>query len=551
MEFFRLVKRETSGQRLKIAISAAISGVANAAILGVINTASELVEDKEQTLPYLVMFIAAISLYAYCLKYTYDKSTALFEKILHKIRIRITREIKDSELSSMEKIGRESIYNRLTQEVEVISQSQHSLVGALQALVMLFFSAIYVFILSPIAFVIILVLYTTMIFLYTHKQTETTRLLRASAEKSDELIRLVIHLLDGFKQIRTRAALGNSLQEDIESVSNQNLGHKIQAANILNGRFVLAMSVSYIILGAIVFVLPSIVEAESQVINELSSAVLFIFGPIGMIVGAVPVLQRANVAAQNIRILEESLRNEVAESTDPSGPAIVSEKIIEMKNAYYYYKDKDGKITFPVGPVDLTIHKGEMLFIIGGNGSGKSTMLKMLTGLYVPDEGHIEVDGKIISAENRQNYREMFSIIFGDFHLFDKLYGMDDVTRDTVIRLLRDMEIEDKTDYDGEYFTKLELSTGQRKRIALLVSLLEDRPVYIFDEWAADQDPQFRKHFYLELLPALVKRGKTVIAVTHDDHYFHVPDRIMKFDYGTVDYINTVDKNGPKSGDSL
>ena len=86
---------------------------------------------------------------------------------------------------------------------------------------------------------------------------------------------------------------------------------------------------------------------------------------------------------------------------------------------------------------------------------------------------------------------------------------------------------------DGRFST-LDLSTGQRKRLAMVAALLDDKPIYIFDEWAADQDPGFRRYFYEGLLGELKARGKTVLAVTHDDRYFGVADRVVKRGEGGV-----------------
>lgn len=184
--------------------------------------------------------------------------------------------------------------------------------------------------------------------------------------------------------------------------------------------------------------------------------------------------------------------------------------------------------------MNLVITAGEVLFIVGGNGSGKSTLMKVLTGLYPATAGELRVDGRSLGPENVAAYREMYSPIFSDFHLFSRLYGLLDVDDQAVLDLLRQMQISDKTSFQNGRFTKRDLSTGQRKRLAMIVALLEDRPICLFDEWAADQDPEFRRYFYEELIPSLKRRGKTVIAVSHDDRYFHCADRVVTLEYGKI-----------------
>jgi len=175
------------------------------------------------------------------------------------------------------------------------------------------------------------------------------------------------------------------------------------------------------------------------------------------------------------------------------------------------------------------------LFRIGGTGSGKSTLMKTLVGLYHPTSGAIVMDGTLITAETAAWYRSHFTVIFSDYHLFDRLYGFEHVSPTRVNELLKLMQIEDKTAFEDGRFTTLELSSGQRKRLALVVALLEDRPILVLDEWAADQDPPFRKFFYEQILADLKRQGKTVIAVTHDDRYFAVADRIVKMEYGQLE----------------
>jgi ABC-type siderophore export system fused ATPase/permease subunit len=174
------------------------------------------------------------------------------------------------------------------------------------------------------------------------------------------------------------------------------------------------------------------------------------------------------------------------------------------------------------------------VFLVGGNGSGKSTALKLISGLYRPDSGGIRVDGVEVTDLTLQAYREMFTCIFTDFHLFERLYGLEHVDADQVAMLLRHMGLEEKVTFADGRFSTQDLSTGQRKRLAMVVALLEQRDIYLFDEWAADQDSWYRDVFYKVLLPALKRTGKTVIAVTHDDRYWGTADRCITLDAGEI-----------------
>ena len=184
--------------------------------------------------------------------------------------------------------------------------------------------------------------------------------------------------------------------------------------------------------------------------------------------------------------------------------------------------------------VNLTFKAGELIFIVGGNGSGKSTLAKLITGLYIPESGRLCLDDTAIIDTNREWYRQHFSTIFSDFYLFDRLVSPTNSPLEAQT-YLKTLELEKKVSMSNGQLSTTKLSQGQRKRLALLGAYLEDRPIYLFDEWAADQDPVFRKIFYTQLLAELKQRGKTVLVISHDDHYFHLADRIIKLDYGRIE----------------
>lgn len=206
---------------------------------------------------------------------------------------------------------------------------------------------------------------------------------------------------------------------------------------------------------------------------------------------------------------------------------------LELRQVSFQYP-KNGTRPFTIQPFDLSLNKGEIVFLIGGNGSGKSTVLKLLTALYPPASGSLFLNGREVQEDGFGRYRDLFATIFTDFFLFRRLLGATGMERDRVMRLMEEFELKGKTDIVDGCITNTRLSTGQRKRLALIVAMLEDKPVYVFDEWAADQDPVFRKYFYHVILPELRNRGKTVLAVTHDDHFFHIADRVFQMEYGTL-----------------
>jgi putative ATP-binding cassette transporter len=247
---------------------------------------------------------------------------------------------------------------------------------------------------------------------------------------------------------------------------------------------------------------------------------------------------KAQVALGSIERLERLLDQSEHQdrSAPPPDPArFAGFSTLRLENGLFAYPESES--SFQVGPLDLEIRRGTSTFLVGGNGCGKSTLLKLLTGLYPLQHGRISLDGEPVSAESIGSYRELYTCIFSDFHLFDRLYGLGDRDPAEVQRLIARMGLADKVAYRDGRFTNLDLSTGQRKRLALIVSFLEDKPIYVFDEWAADQDVEFRARFYEEIIPDLTARGKTVIAVTHDDRWYDRCDQLLKLDYGKLSEV--------------
>jgi putative ATP-binding cassette transporter len=252
---------------------------------------------------------------------------------------------------------------------------------------------------------------------------------------------------------------------------------------------------------------------------------------------AIPALSRAEASIANIEALENDLKQQRSELE-----AMIERKPITTEpfeslacaGTGFEYEPSPGNEghRFQLQPFDFTLQAGEIVFIVGGNGSGKSTFLKVLTSLYEPSSGQLLWNGKPVTADRLGSYRNLFTPIFTDFFLFRRLIGVNEADEAHLRDLFATMELSGQVDIVNRELTTTALSTGQRKRLALALAETERRPVFIFDEWAADQDPVFRRFFYTELLPAMKARGQTVVAVTHDDAYFAYADRVLKMDYG-------------------
>jgi putative ATP-binding cassette transporter len=280
------------------------------------------------------------------------------------------------------------------------------------------------------------------------------------------------------------------------------------------------------------------VTASPEALTGYVVAILYMMGPIWGIIGAIPTIERGQVALENIERLGVSLDigQEDSKTMELTGLEAGIPPIVQWDEVVFSYgEDKGVEDPFVLGPISLELHPGELVFVIGGNGSGKSTFVKVLSGLYQPLQGNVSLAGTMITDANREWYREHFSVVFSDFHLFNKLLGQSDSQAERfALQYLRLLHMDQKVTVRERTFSTLDLSQGQRKRLALVTAYLEDRPIYVFDEWAADQDPQYKEIFYKTLLPDLRERGKLVIVITHDDRYFHLGNQVIKLEDGKV-----------------
>lgn len=515
---------------------AGISGLANAALLAIVNAAAESAAANGVSLRLAVLFAITLALFIIAQRYLYERSALIAEGVVDNLRRRLAARIRDSELLSIEQLGKSVLYERLTREAAVLSEKQGTLIAALQSALLIVFAMIYMATLSIAALLLTIAVVIVGFFIYQSSEREATAAHQRAAGKEVEFLNAVTDEIDGFVELKMDRARARDMGDELDAVSRSVRDVNVEALGIFIQRYIFSQSFFLCLVGAIVFLLPRVVPAYGLVIQELATTILFIVGPLGNVVGAFPAWNKANVAMGNIMELEETLaRGSVP--APPAGtviPLAAPIRHIRVERAVFSYPDT-GDGAFTVGPVDVEARTGEILFVVGGNGSGKSTLLKMLIGLYPFAGGRLLADGREVGRGVIEAYREQFNVILNDFHLFRRLYGIDLTTVQPRFEgLLREMHLERKTALVDGRFTTLDLSTGQRKRLALAIALLWDRPFYVFDEWAADQDPEFREHFYNVILPRLKSEGRGVIAVTHDDRYFHLADRIIRMEYGTM-----------------
>ncbi len=282
-------------------------------------------------------------------------------------------------------------------------------------------------------------------------------------------------------------------------------------------------------------------SGDKTVMSGFVLVLLYMKGPLEHLIGTLPIVSRARIAFRRIAELSEQF-------SSPEPHLLLADKgfkaspvtHLELRDVSFAFPPVAGSDAFRLGPVNLTINEGEIIFIVGENGCGKTTLIKLLLGLYPPQQGEVRLNGHLVDAANRDDYRQLFTTIFADYYLFDDVVQGDQHIPEDANKYLQRLEIAHKVSVKDGKFTTTDLSTGQRKRLALVNAWLEERPVLVFDEWAADQDPTFRRIFYTELLPDLKRLGKTIIVISHDDRYFNVADQLVRMEAGRVHSEKTV-----------
>lgn len=535
LDVIELIRRETTDGGVRLLLIATLAGACNAAILVLITTVPLLLAGTN--IVWLGSFLLALGVYVVTTRHIYHRMTELMESALHRFKLRVADKVDKTDLAGLEAIGAIEIRDRLTENLSSLSNAASMVAYLLQTLCILLFTGLYIAWCSLTAFALITLFVVLGVGLYHQRTKQVESYLKKLARTRLAFSARFLDLLLGFKEVLFSSRRRQELTAEIERKSNSLRSDTLEANHLLNENRVQANAHLYVVLGVITLVMPTITEIGGALLGQIVTSALFGWRTLSGILDGVPEYVRSNQALAELVALEGKLDAAIAPLEEGGeDPWQGSLQCVEAVGLEYHYGGGDG---FRMGPLDLTLKAGEVVFLVGGNGSGKSTFLKVLTGLYAPTQGVLRVNGIPIVARNTAAYREMISAIYSDCHIFSKLYGLSHIGADAVQVRLSQMQLQDKTSLINGRFTQVALSTGQRKRLAMIVALLEDRPFCVFDEWAADQDPEFRRYFYGELLPALRKAGKAVLVVSHDDRYFDCADRLLTMEYGV---LRTVDK---------
>ena len=549
--------RNSSWLLVLAVVAGLLGGLAGAGLIAVVNLA---LDNSQGTLAQLGWIFAGLSAVLFLARMT---SALLLMRLgqnaIFNLRVQLSRDVLQASFPCLQALGAARILACLTEDVATLAEAFRWLPILCVNTAIIIGCLLYLGWLSGALLILVLIALIGGVLSFRLIEKRALFGLRLARESDDALYVHFRSLTHGMKELKLHETRSDAfLAECLETAADGYRRHYLNG----NSLYILADNwgngLFYLIIGAILFLLPNLaagaeelaqiiglngsglsfqMETNSGIIRGYCLTILYMMAPLAALMESLPVLARGKIALNKIEVLSRNPREPEALKLAPSSP--FSRPLdLNLTGVTHRYRREGDEGSFLLGPLDLILRPGEVTFLTGGNGSGKTTLALLLVGLYAPEHGQIRLGTQPVTDANRKHYRQQFSAVFSDFHLFDSLLGFDGQNLDSEARAyLARLQLDHKVRIENGVFSTLDLSQGQRKRLALLVAYLEDRPFYLFDEWAADQDPVFKNIFYTEILTSLKARGKTVVVISHDDAYFDAADRCYKLEDGKLTEI--------------
>ncbi|RUT05156.1 ABC transporter ATP-binding protein [Dulcicalothrix desertica PCC 7102] len=523
--------------RIQVAIAiltGLISGGTSARLIALINSAisGNYTQDLATQFPILALVVLVSSIVSQVLL------IKLSQNAVYKLRLGLSDGILYSPLRHLEELGASKLLATLTEDVSTLSSTVYAIpficvdiaviVGCLGYMLWLsgtVFAFTIGFLMMGVGSVQILI-------------GRADYFLKLARGEQDNLFQHFRAITDGVKELKLNATRRQDFfTEDLQVSAAKSRNQNSAALFTYSVSTGWGNLLFFILIGLLLFTVPQFISIAPSVLSAYVLTLTYMMLPMQSILDKLQQLARASVALEKIHTMGLSLAAQTENNQFILHPITHNWNKLELEEVTHTYRSEKEDSKFTLGPINLTFNQGEVVFIVGGNGSGKSSLAKLITGLYTPESGKIRLNNKLITDDNREWYRQHFSVVFSDYYLFERITGLDSkLAKTQASEYLRELQLDSKVEIKDNKLSTTSLSQGQRKRLALLAAYLENRPIYLFDEWASDQDPIFREIFYKQIIMNLKQRGKTVIVISHDDHFFAVADRIIKLDYGKIEY---------------
>jgi putative ATP-binding cassette transporter len=510
----------------------ALSGVATAWLLATINHAFH----SSAPIGPLLLGFGGLVVFILVGEIISDLGNAFVgQQIVATLRKELTDKVLTAPIDSIERFRLHRIIAALNQDIDAISSFTFVFSSIAIATSVTIGCIVYLVILSPTLFAIAAIALAIGVTISTYARRQGTKGFQASRDAADDLQKHYRSITEGAKELRInrqRRAQVHSVQ--LARTIDRMRDLQIRAMRIFMGANALSDAVFWMVIALLVGAQAGL-AIDKTVLSGFVLVLLYVKGPLDQVIGAFPLFARTQVSLKRVAELSREFANPEPHLLIGDQRTVSLEPgSIDLVDVHYVFPAVEGTSPFVLGPITLSVRAGEILFIVGENGSGKTTLIKLILGLYAPQAGKVLLNGEEVGPDRRDEYRQLFSAVFFDYYLFDDVIVPDGVVAEAVGGYLQKLEIAHKVGVENGRFTTTDLSAGQRKRLALIQVYLEGRPVIVFDEWAAEQDPTFRRIFYTEILPDLKRQGKTLIVISHDDRYFGAADRVVRLEQGKI-----------------
>lgn len=530
--------RESDLRRSPVAFFVVASSLTRTGMIWAINETAERGLGDPLMIAFLLAMVVAMLATTHWARMS---GHALVQSLTLKMRRRLNRQLLDADVTFFQNRDQGSVSAASREYIHEVSATALRLMEMVQAVLLLIFCLIYMALQSFPSMLAAVVALIAGVAAFLITEIPARRAVTANNAANVSYFDKVNDLLRGYKELRLRRTRRDDLADRVDVVVEESRRRRMESERWFSYGQVGASGSLAFLLVAIVILLPLTTDAQPVEILQIVTLVLFSFTPIEATVSNLPGFVRATVSYQMILDVQADLQRKAeARSPEKYPDNRAGFRSIELRGVGVTLSRRarvegsDARDTFTLGPIDLTLVPGQSVFITGGNGMGKSTLLQILTGLRYPDTGQILLDGVPVTRDHIADYRAAFSAVFSEFYLFRQLYGLTPSEREKLAGHIETLGLAQGVSITGDAFASLSLSTGQMRRLALAVALAEERPILVLDEFAADQDPARRRYFYDELVPRLARDGHTVIAVTHDEHCFDKCDRLIRMEAGKI-----------------
>ena len=519
---------DSNPQQLRhlVALSGLV-GVLNTLLIAVLNMAAANVSKNESVTLEFFGYALIFAVFLFSTKRANKENIKKANEFIYRFKIRIMRDVFRSNLQKVDKLGRDYILEVLNRDTELVSQSVSSVLGLFQSALTVFFLLIYMATVSVTASVILVGAIALVFIIGVAELNKLVAAFRLLSIEEAKVNALYGSFLSGYKEVKMNSQRALGLTHDLIADAKHVNAEKTVLLQRIVEYFMYLQMLMYLVVGLIIFVVPVFSTDFSTQVLMVTTTALFLASSVSAAIVVVPNLSIANIAARNLRELSEKLSLETNERVSPGLTEFSEVNTLALEDVTFVHSGDGVSRPFALGPISVEFQAGKVYFIRGNNGSGKTTLIRVMLGLYQCQSGRLLVNGQPVAEPSNTAYRDLFAVVFSDFYLFKKLYGLPATDESELNGLLELFQMQHKVSIDDGVFSDLNFSTGQRKRLALLVALLEKKKIIVLDEWAADQDPEFRQEFYEHIIPKLRELGKTVIAITHDDQYYELADQVI------------------------